>query len=528
MKILVSDKMSAEGIEFLESQPGFTVVNRPGMDPDELLKEVADAHALIVRSKTKVKPEVIAAAKNLRVVGRAGAGVDNIDLEAATRRGIVVMNTPGGNSVSAGEHAFALLISLARKIPFAHASLKSGQWNKAAFMGSELQGKTLGIVGAGKIGSVLAKRALGFEMSVLVYDPFISESYAADLGVELCDLDELYAQSDFISLHSPMNEKTKHMINRETLAKMKGGAILVNAARGGLINEADLIEALESGQLAGAALDVFENEPNVSEALRNTDNVIFTPHIAGSTLEAQAKVGFAIAVQITNYLKEDVIVNAVNFPSMSTTEMASLEPYIRLGEKLGSLVGQICRTRVSEIGLRYYGDLPQMSYKPLGNYILKSILAPVLSEEVNAVNARKMAEDRGISIIETVSNRERAYSNLISIQLRGQDSMEWVEGAILREGNLRLVSVDGISAETQLGDHILFIRNDDTPGVIGQLGTVLGNANINVASFVLGRSDSHDHAVGVVNTDSGISEEVLEQIGEIDAVQFARIVRLSE
>ncbi|MFZ0426696.1 MAG: phosphoglycerate dehydrogenase [Acidobacteriota bacterium] len=528
MKILISDAMSDEGIEFLEHEGSFEVANRPGLSPSDLLREIADASALIVRSKTKVTAEVIEAARKLRVVGRAGAGVDNIDLDAATRRGIVVMNTPGGNSVSAGEHAFALLMALARKIPFAHASLQAGKWNKSAFTGRELQGKTLGVLGLGKIGAVVAKRAIGFDMRVLAFDPFVTESYAADLGAELQSVDSVLSQSDFVTLHLPLNEKTLHVINRENIERMKDGALLINAARGALIDEGDLIEALESGKLGGAALDVFEGEPNVSEAVRNAPNVILTPHIAGSTQEAQAKVGYDIAVQISNYLQHEVIVNAVNFPSVTTKELTSLEPFIRLGEKLGTLASSISTIRVSEIGLRYYGDLARMNYKPLSNNILKAILKPILSEEINQVNARKLAIDRGISVIETVSSRERSYVNQISIQLRSAEEMVWVEGAILHQGNLRLVSVDGIAVESQLEKHLLFIRNEDKPGVIGRLGTILGEAEINIGSFVLGRSADSDHAVGMVNTDSAISEPVLEKIRQLPEVRFARLITFED
>lgn len=526
MKILISDAMSEEGIEYLEQEDGFEVVNRPGLPPEDLLTEIADASALVVRSKTKVTAEVIEAAKQLRVVGRAGAGVDNIDLDAATRRGIVVMNTPGGNSVSAGEHAFALLMALARKIPFAHGSLKTGKWNKSAFTGRELQGKTLGVLGLGKIGAVTARRAIGFDMRVLAYDPFVAESYAADLGAELRPLEEVLSQADFITLHLPLNDKTRHIINGENIARMKDGALLINAARGALVCEEDLIAALEAGKLGGAALDVFEGEPHVSEAVRNAPNIILTPHIAGSTREAQAKVGYDIAVQISNYLQHDVIVNAVNFPSVTTKELSNLEPFIRLGEKLGTLATNISTIRVSEIGLRYYGDLAKMNYKPLSNNILKAILKPILSEEINQVNARKLAIDRGISVIETVSSRERSYSNLISIQLRSADAICWVEGAILHQGNLRLVSIDGITIESQLEKYVLFIRNEDRPGVIGRLGTILGEAGINIGSFVLGRSAEADHAVGLVNTDSAISEAVLDEIRELPEIRFARLITL--
>jgi len=528
MKILISDAMSAEGIKYLEGISDFQVINKPGMPADELLKEVADAEGLIVRSKTKVTADVIRAAQKLRVVGRAGAGVDNIDLEAATRRGIVVMNTPGGNSVSAGEHAFALIMAASRKIAAAHSSLSSGQWNKSAFMGTELQGKTLGIVGLGKIGSVVAQRASGFRMKILAYDPFVTEDYAQDLGVELTSMEKLLESSDVITLHLPANEKTKYLINSESIGRMKQGVILVNAARGTLIKEDDLIAALESGKIAGAGIDVFENEPNVSERLRTTRNLVLTPHIAGSTTEAQAKVGYDIAQQIAHYLRDNVIVNAVNFPSVSTKEQSSLGPYIKLGQKLGAFVSQICQIRVSEIGLRYYGELAHLNYKPLSSYILMAILKPILSEEINQVNARKLAHERGISVIETVSSRERSYSNLISIQLRSATATEWIEGAILREGDLRLVSVDGIPAETPLGKHILFIRNDDRPGVVGHLGTILGEAGINIGSFVLGRPPSNAHAVGVVNTDTAIPQEVLRKIEQIPAVKFARVVTLAD
>lgn len=528
MKVLISDKISDEGVEFLRQQSNIVVVNAPSMSVDELTKEIVDAHGLIVRSKTKVTPEVIEAARQLRVIGRAGAGVDNIDLDAATRRGIVVMNTPGGNSTSAAEHTLALLLALARKIPFAHESLRDGDWNKSAYVGTEVQGKILGVLGLGRIGSVLARRAMGFEMRVLAYDPFVSEAYAADLGVELTSLDQIIESSDFISLHLPLNDKTRYLIRQETIDQMKDGVLLVNAARGGLINEEDLVRALNSGKVGGAALDVFENEPNISEQLRKTPNVILTPHIAGSTLEAQAKVGYDIARQIVNYLKHDVIVNAVNFPSLSPQELAQLSQFVQLGEKLGSFIGQVSQIRISEIGIRYYGDLTRINHKPLSNYIIKAILQPILSEEINQINARSFARERGISVIETVSSRERSYSNLISIQLRSKNDTEWVEGAILRQGNLRLVSLDGIPVETQLGKTMLVMRNDDRPGVIGKVGSILGQANVNIASFVLGRTDDAPHAVGIVNTDSDIEPSVLDEIRHTPAIQFAQVVHLGD
>lgn len=526
MKILITDSLSKEGLEFLQKQPGFQVTCNTKLSPRELLEEIRDADALIVRSKTQVTAEVIEAGERLRVIGRAGAGVDNIDLEAATRKGIMVMNIPGGNSVSAAEHAFALLMALARRIPSADASLRRGSWEKTAFLGQELENKTLGIVGLGKIGSVLAQRGNGFHMRVIAYDPFVSEKYAADLGVELLSLEEVLAGADFVSLHLPLNEKTQGLMCKRTLALMKKGAFVINTARGGLVVEDHLVEALESGHLGGAALDVFENEPCIHPRLLQSNRVVLTPHIAGSTVEAQVKVGHDIAVQVADYLQRETILNAVNFPSITPKELANILPYVRLGEKLGSFISQVSQIRISEIGIRYYGELVHLPQKPISNYILKAILKPILSEAINEINARNYARERGISVVETVSSRERSYSNLISIQLRSPEKTEWIEGAVLRQGNQRLVSMDGIPIETQLGKTILFIRNKDMPGVIGQVGTILGNAHINIASFVLGRDGEQPYAVGVVNTDSEISEEVLAQIRSIPAILFAQVVHL--
>jgi len=526
MKILITDPLSEEGVDYLKQQSDIEVVCRSDLPLDVLLSEIRDADGLIVRSKTQVTQEVIENASQLRVIGRAGAGVDNIDLEAATRKGVVVMNTPGGNSISVAEHAFALLLALARKIPVADPSLRSGVWNKKAFIGQELQNKTLGLVGLGKIGSIMAQRAPSFHLKVLAYDPFVSEDYTRDLGVELRTLEEVLSEADFVSLHAPLNETTKGMICKDTLQLMKKGAFLINAARGELVVEEDLADALEKGHLGGAALDVFENEPNVHPRLLASDHTVLTPHIAASTVEAQSKVGYDIAQQVAAYLQDEVIVNAVNFPSMTPKELEQIQPYLGLADKLGSFISQVSSIRLSEIGIRYYGDFAKLNYKPISNYILKAILKPILSEEINQVNARNYAEERGISVIETVSSRQRSYSNLISIQLRSPEKTEWIEGAILHKGNYRLVSIDGIPLETELGEHILFLRNQDTPGVIGLVGTILGKAQINIASFVLGRDGDGAHAVAVVNTDGEIPEEVMQEIQNIPAVQFLLLVRL--
>lgn len=526
MKILITDPISQDGLDYLEEQSGIEVVYQPELSPDVLLSAIRDVEGLIVRSKTQVTAEVLAAADSLRVIGRAGAGVDNIDLEAATRKGVVVMNTPGGNSTSAAEHALALLMALARKIPFADLSLRAGKWNKKAFIGQELQGKTLGILGLGKIGSIVAQRAQSFHMTVVAYDPFVSEEYANELGIELCSFEDVLSRADFVSLHLPSNEKTRHLMCKSTFGLMKKGALLINAARGGLVAEEDLADALEEGHLGGAGLDVFENEPDIHPRLLASDRTVLTPHIAGSTVEAQSKVGYEIAQQVTTYLQQEVILNAVNFPSLSGKELDQIQPYVSLGKKLGSFISQVSEIRLSEVGIRYYGDLAQLNYKPISNYILKAILKPILSQEINQINARNYAKERGISVIETVSSRQRSYTNLISIQLRSPEKTEWIEGAILHRGNLRLVSIDGIPVETALGNQILFIRNEDTPGVIGQVGMILGEGKINIASFVLGRDGDQPYAVGVVNTDGEVPDDTLDKIRNIPAVKFAQLIRL--
>ena len=525
MKVLITEPLSEEGTQFLEGQSDLEVCYRSGPTHQELIGAIKNADALIVRSRTQVTGDVIDAAERLRVIGRAGAGVDNIDLDTATRKGVVVMNTPGGNSISVAEHTLALMLALARRIPTADASLRSNRWDKGDLVGLELHDKNLGILGLGKIGSIVARQALAFQMKIWAYDPFVSEEYVSDLGVNLASLEKVLKQADFVTLHLPLNDSTRYVIRKQTLRLMKKGSLLINTARGALIRDQELADALEASHLAGAALDVFSGEPHIHPRLLNSDKTIVTPHIAASTVEAQAKVGLDIARQVTAFLKKQVILNAVNFPSMSHKELARILPYLRLGEGLGAFAGQISRIRISEIGIRYYGELTRLDYKPITNYILKSILRPVLSEQINEVNARNYARDRGIAILETVSSRERSYSNLISLQLRSRTQTEWIEGAILHHGNFRLVSIDGIPLEIQLETNMLFIRNQDTPGVIGQVGTILGRAGVNIASFVLGRDESRPYAVGVVNTDTPLADQVIEEIRAVPAVQFAQLVR---
>ena len=526
MKILVSDKLSEQGIELLRQETAWQVDVKTGLTLAQLLEVIGSYDALLVRSNTKVTAEVIQAGKSLRVIGRAGTGVDNINLEAATNKGIVVMNTPGGNSVSVAELAMGLMLAMARSVPQASASTKAGKWDKKSFTGVELKNKTLGVVGFGKIGMEVAKRARAFQMNVVVYDPFVSDRLAQDLSVKLVSLDALFAESDVITLHVPLVEATRHLVNTASIAKMKDGVRIINTARGELIHEADLAAALDSGKVAAAAVDVLSLEPPAKDnPLPKHPKVIVTPHIAASTAEAQELVGVEIAEQVRGFLKDGIIRNAVNFPSVSFEEYKKIGPFLQLGENLGGFVSQICEGRLSEVGIRYYGETVDINTHLIGSSILVGIMKPILGDGINLINARRHLDERGVGLIESQSSRVRSYSNLISIRLKTDVCEDWVEGTILSQGKNRLVSVDGIDIEAPLHGTILFIRNNDTPGVIGQIGTLLGSNRVNIANFALGRGES-DHAVGVVNVDSQIPESLLQEIYSCPSIRFARVVQL--
>jgi D-3-phosphoglycerate dehydrogenase len=526
MKILISDKLSQQGLELLQQESSWQVDAKTNLTPSQLLEIIGEYDALLVRSNTRVTREVIQAARSLKVIGRAGTGVDNINLEAATNKGIVVMNAPGGNSISVAELTMGLMLAMARAVPQASVSTKEGKWDKKDLTGVELKDKTLGVVGFGKIGMEVAKRARAFQMNLLVYDPYVSERLAQDLNVKLVSLDELFAGSDLVTLHVPLVEATRHLISTETIAKMRTGVRIINTARGELINEADLAAGLDSGKVAGAALDVLSEEPPpAGNPLLHHPKVIVTPHIAASTAEAQEIVGVEIAEQVRGFLKDGIIRNAVNFPSVSFDEYKKIGPFLRLGENLGSFISQICDGRLSEVGIRYYGETVGINTHLIASSIIMGILEPILGDGVNLINARKQLDERGILLIESRSNRVRSYSNLISVRVKTEVREEWIEGTILSQDNTRLVSVDGIDIEAPLHGSILLIRNSDTPGVIGQIGTLLGNNQINIANFALGRGENH-HAVGVVNVDSQISEELLQQIRGCPSIRFARVVQL--
>ncbi len=543
MRILISDKLSQGGVELLERDPDFQVDVKLNQSPQDLLAAIPEYDALIIRSATKVTAEVIERAARLRVIGRAGSGVDNVDVEAATRRSIVVMNTPGGNSISVAEHTLALMLSLARHIPQANQSVKQGKWEKKAFLGLELRDKTLGILGLGKVAVEVARRAAAFKMKILVFDPFVSERRALDLGAVLVSLDDLLRQSDFITLHLALTPETQGFMNAAKLGLMKPTAYLINCARGEVVDEAALYDALSQKKIAGAALDVFYKEPPSDRRLLELPNLIATPHLGASTVEAQETVGLEIAAQVRDFLKTGIPQNAVNLPSLTLEEFQKLDPYLRLGERLGTFLATIASGRLNEIGIRYYGDLNQMNAHVITNSIVKSILAPI-SDRVNAVNARALATERGICIIESHSSRPRPFANLISLKLHLDPPTsatspptrreEWIEGTVLpgswssaNESAFRIVSIDGIDVEAPLRGTILFFRNEDTPGVIGHVGATLGRAQINIAGFALGRDEQAHSAIGVMNVDDGVPDAVLEEIQSLPAIWLVKKIRMS-
>jgi len=526
MKVIVADKISDRGVELLK-QTGWNVVQTT---KETLVGELADAEALIVRSATKVTADLMSKAPRLRVVGRAGVGVDNIDLEEATKRGVLVMSTPGGSSVSVAEHTFALLLALVRQVPKFDASMREGKWEKSS-SGAEVRGKTLGLVGLGRIGTEVARRGKAFDMRVLAFDPYISEAAAKELGVELAKLDELLAQSDVLSLHTAVSPQTQYMVNAQTIAKMKKGIRIVNAARGELINESDLAEALKSGHVAGAALDVFAEEPPKNSPLVGLPNVICTPHVAGSTAEAQEELGIQVALQVRDYLAEGVIRNAVNLPALSPDQYKRVQPYLALAEQLGSLVSQAAETRPARIKIRYAGELAELGTHLLRNAVLAGLLNAVLDEKVNVVNAPAIAAARGLAVEEETRRREHGFPHTLEVSaLPGEGSVAGfsAEGTVLHDGTPRVIQIDGIALEAQLDGTILYIRNHDEPGVIGFIGTTLGRHGVNIATFALGRREAARgaEAVSLVRLDGKVSEDILAPLKDNPAIRQAKLLHL--
>jgi D-3-phosphoglycerate dehydrogenase / 2-oxoglutarate reductase len=528
MKIVIADRISAHGIQLLKDT-GWQV-SQPGRAA--LAAELADADALIVRSATRVTEQLLEQAPRLRVVGRAGVGVDNIELEAATRRGIVVMNTPGGNAASVAEHTLALMLALARSIPQLNAALHEGRWEKSSAGGAELRGKTLGLVGLGRVGAEVARRGRALEMRVLGYDPYISPERAAEWGVEMASLPDLLAQSDYVSLHTPFSPTTERMINAQTIAQMKRGARLINTARGELVDETALLEALRAGHLGGAALDVFAVEPPTDSPLLQLPNVVVTPHIAGSTAEAQEEVGVQIAQQVRDYLAEGAVRNAVNLPTIPPEQYRRLRPYLELAERLASLVTQAAPFAVGRVRIACAGEPAELGTHILRSASLAGVLNAVLDEQVNLVNAPARAAERGLTIEETTRPRERGIADFLEISVMpaadGKRATFSAEGAVLYGMMPRVVRLNDVDIESPLEGTLLVLRNRDVPGVIGQVGTVLGREGVNIATFALGRRDagSNGDALALVRLDGDVSDRILPLLRAIPDVTEARLIRL--
>ena len=527
MKVLVSDSMSDRCVEILKSVHGIEVTVNTKLKPEELKKVIKDYHGLVVRSATKVTAEIIEAADNLRVIGRAGTGVDNIDTQAATKKGIVVMNTPGGNTVTTAEHAVSMLMALARKIPQATASMRKGEWEKKKFEGTEITGKTLGILGVGNIGSVVADRAQGLRMNVIAYDPYLSQETANRMGVLPVALDDLYKQSDFISIHVPLTNETKNLVNRDAFAKMKKGVKIIDCARGGIVNEKDLSDAIKEGIVSGAAMDVFEKEPTPPDnPLLGLEEVILTPHLGASTAEAQENVAIAIAEQIVEYLVKGTIRNAVNVPSVPAEILAGLSPYIVLAEKLGSFQGQILKGGIEEVTVEYSGDVVSYDVTAVTVAAIKGLLDQVMDQQVNFVNAPFVAKERGIKVIEIKSSRAIDFASSITIKVKTKETESLVEGALFGKKEPRIVRIDKFFLDAVPEGYLLVLYNYDKPGVIGNIGALLGSGNINIARLHLGRQAVGGEAVSVWNMDTPLQAELLSKLIKLPHIISAKVVKL--
>jgi D-3-phosphoglycerate dehydrogenase len=521
--IVIADSLPKSAANLLSSA-GWSVDAKAGRTPTDLARDLVNADALIVRSATQVTADLIAAAPKLRVIARAGTGVDNVDVPAATARGILVMNAAGANSVSVAELAVGFLLALARAIPGADASMKQGVWDKKRFMGIELRGKVLGVVGFGRIGREVAARARAFGMEILAYDPFLASRAADAAGVPLVQLDDLLARADFLTLHVPALPETRHLINAERLARTKKGVRIVNTARGELIDDAALAAAIQSGQVAGAAIDVFDPEPPTDWTLAKLPQVIATPHIAASTTEGQELVGNETAVQVRDYLKDGIIRNAVNFPSVPPDDVPKLRPFLDLAHRLGAMISQLEPERPDEIGIRYYGPLVSAYESVVGSAVLAGTLARSF-DSVTAVNARAIADERGLHLVESRSTRARDYGNVISVRLRGAQGERWVEGTVIEPQHARLCGLDGVPVEASLHGTLIVMDNDDRPGVVGGVGTALARQGVNIATFALGRGDAGAVAVIGVDDHSAL-ESTLDDIRKVTGVKNACLVRL--
>jgi D-3-phosphoglycerate dehydrogenase len=527
MKIIIAEKTSPAGIKIFREEQQWNVITADQINGD-LAAQLSDADALVVRSAVNVDAKLLESAKQLRVIGRAGVGVDNIDLDAATKKGIVVMNTPGANAVAVAEHTFALMLGLARSLSRADTTTRAGKWEKKSLQGTELRGKTLGIIGLGRVGIEVAKRARAFEMTVVAHDPYVSQNVVRDLGITLTSVDDVYAAADYLSLHVGLTPQTEGMINEAAIQRMKKGVRIINCARGELINDAALADALKSGQVGGAALDVFTKEPPKDSPLLACENLIATPHIAGSTNEAQEAVGVQIAQQVKEFLKRGVIQNAVNVPSVTDEEYADILPFIGMAEKLGSFTAQIVDdANLEEITIRYGGKIAEWKTALIRNSAIKGILNHRLSEKANLVNAASVAAERGIRVVE--AKEPGLGTSLLTIVLKTASGETELRGTVLHGNSHRLVMIGGINIEAPLHQNLVYLRNRDVPGVIGEVGTIMGKHGVNIANFSLGRGEKKGdsvEAIAVVQVDSEVSAAAIEELKKVKAVTEVRKVRL--
>ena len=526
-KVLVADGISPRGVEELSRDGRIQVVVQTGLSQPGILDIIADMNGLIVRSQTKVTAEILKAGKKLRVVGRAGVGVDNVDLETATRRGILVLNAPGANTVSTAEHAFSLLLNLARNIARADATLKAGVWDRKNLEGVELHNKTLGIVGMGRIGSELSRRAIAFGMRVLAFDPYLSATRARSLQVELVEeIDELLKAADFVTLHTPLTDETRHILNAERLAKMKSGVRIINCARGGLIDEVALVAALQSGHIAGAALDVFETEPlPTNSPLRSAPNIVLTPHLGASTAEAQESVGIEIAQSVRAALLEGTIRNAVNMPALDAKTLAIIGPHLRFGEKLGRFLSQLAPRRVDHLNINYSGKVNEVDTTAISRAVLKGFLQSAGGSEVNEVNAPAFAESLGLEVTESRLSAPGDYSDMLEISAAAEGKMISVGGAFFG-ATPRIVSINSRPVEARPSGVVLVLENNDRPGMVGRIGTLLGNEGVNIATMSLSRNQAGGTALTVLNLDSAPGEELLNQIRASEDIRSAQVIEL--
>ncbi len=524
-RVLVSDKLSETAVQIFRDR-GVEVDYLPdlGKDKEALLAKIGDYDGLAIRSATKVSPKILEAATKLKVIGRAGIGVDNVDIPAATARGIVVMNTPFGNAITTAEHALSMMMALARQIPEANASTHAGKWEKNRFMGVELFNKTLGIIGCGNIGSIVADRALGLKMKVIAFDPFLSAERAVEIGVEKVELETIFKRSDFITLHTPLTEKTRNVIDAAALAKCKKGARIINCARGGLVNEDALYEALISKQVAGAALDVFEVEPAETHKLFNLENVVCTPHLGASTGEAQENVALQVAEQMADYLVKGAVSNALNMPSITAEEAPRLKPFVALAEKLGSFAGQLTEESITGIVIEYAGEVGNLNTRALTSAALAGVLHAQLGT-VNMVSAPVVAKERGIKVDEVKQSKRGAYETYIRITVKTDRYERSVAGAVFSDGKPRIIQIKGIELESNFGPHMLYITNKDKPGFVGAVGTTLGNAGINVATFHLGRMAQGGDSICIVEVDGEVPADVMDAVQKIPNVQQVKALR---